>query len=96
MEASLATILAQLQLIHKGIDDIRDTQAFHGDCLNHLTDEMCQMNTWIGCIARHQSRLGGFAPSPKCESSVNPYASRDDDDDDASGSAHDDQMTTSQ
>ena len=54
------------------------------------------MNTWIGCIAHHQSRLGGFAPSPKCESSVNPYASRDDDDDDASGSAHDDEMTTSQ
>lgn len=54
------------------------------------------MNTRIGRVARHRSRLGRFAPSPKCESFVTSYASGDDDDDDASGSTHEDEMTTSQ
>ena len=42
-------------------------RANFGSCLDHLSDEMCQMNTRIGCIAHHQSRLGGFAPSPSPE-----------------------------
>ena len=35
--------------------------------LNHLSNEMCQMNTKIGRIAHRQSRLCGFAPSPSLE-----------------------------
>ena len=38
-----------------------------GSRLDHISDEMCQMNTTIGCIARQQSRLGGFAPSSSLE-----------------------------
>ena len=35
-----------------------------GSHLDHLFDEMYQMNTRISRIARCQSHLGGFAPSP--------------------------------
>ena len=35
--------------------------------LNHLSNEMCQMNTKICRIAHRQSRLCGFAPSPSPE-----------------------------
>ena len=70
-------------------------RANFGRCLDHIFDEMCQMNTKIVCIARQQSRLGGFA------SSSSPQPTEDslnggDNDDDASGSKYDDEMTTSQ
>ena len=42
VEASLIAILDQLQLMRADFDS-------H---LDHLSDEMCQMNTKIGCIAR--------------------------------------------
>ena len=32
--------------------------------LDYLTDEMCQMNTRVGCIAHRQARMAGFAPTP--------------------------------
>ena len=32
--------------------------------LDYLTDEMCQMNTRVGRIARRQARMVGFTPSP--------------------------------
>ena len=51
------------------------------------------MNTWIGRIAHHQSRLGGFPPSLECDSSDASLESGDDDN--ASGSSSD-EMTTSQ
>ena len=54
------------------------------------------MNTRIGCIARRQSKLGGFAPFLEHGSSNTPLASGDDNDDVAFGSSHDDEMTTSQ
>ena len=38
-------------------------EADFGDRLDYLTDEMCQMNTRVGHIARRQARLCGFAPS---------------------------------
>ena len=51
------------------------------------------MNTRVGCIARRQARLGGFAASP----SPSPEASIDDDGDDEDvSSSSDDEMTTSQ
>ena len=72
-------------------------RADFGSRLDHLSDEMCQMNTRIDRIAHRQSRLGGFAPSPSPE-----YAEESssldggDDDDDASSSEYDDEMMTSQ
>ena len=56
--------------------------------LDYLTDEMCQMNTQVGRIARRQVRMAGFAPSP----SLSPEASADKDDASSSG---DNEMTTS-
>ena len=64
-----------------------------GSRLNHLFDEMCQMNTRIGRIARRQSRLGGFAPSPSPDPSKESSNNGDDESDDASGSTNDDEMT---
>ena len=85
VEASLATIMDQLLLM----------RANFGSCLDHLFDEMCQMNTKIGRIARHQSRLGGFAPSPTLEP-AEVSSSDGGDDDDTSSSEIDDEMATSQ
>ena len=42
-----------------------------------LSDELCQVNTHVSCIARRQARLGGFVASP----SPSPEASEDEDDD---------------
>ena len=58
--------------------------------------KMCQMNTRIGRIARRQSRLGGFTPSPECGPSEESSARGDDDGDDVSSSKYDDEMTPSQ
>ena len=66
--------------------------------LDTLTDELCQVNTHVGCIARRQACLGHFAASPS--SSLEASADKDDednvdgDDEDASFSS-DDEMTTS-
>ena len=65
--------------------------------LDTLSDELYQVNTRVGCIARWQAHLGGFVESP----SPSPEASEDDDgdsdyddkDEDASSSG-DDEMTT--
>ena len=57
--------------------------------LDTLTDELCQVNTCVGHIARRQARLGGFveSPSPPPKSSEDDEASKDDDDDDKDGDA---------
>ena len=52
------------------------------------------MNTRIGCIARLQSRLGGFVPALENVSPVDSFANGDDDE--ASASSSNDEMTTSQ
>ena len=57
-----------------------------GSRLNHLSDEMCQMNTKIGHIARRQSRFGGFAPSPLPDPVEESFDGGDDESDDASSS----------
>ena len=70
-----------------------------GSCLDHLFDDMCQMNPKIGHITRHQSLLRGFASSPSPEldkSSSNGGDDDDDDDNDASCFETDDKMTSSQ
>ena len=68
-----------------------------GSCLDHLFDDMCQMNPRIGHITRHQSLLGGFAPSPTPEPIEESFTNGGDDDDyDASSSKTDDEMVASQ
>ena len=69
----------------------------YGSHLDHLSDEMCQMNTRISRITRRQSCLGGFAPSPSPKPTEK-SSSGGDNDDDANGSSFssDDEMTTSQ
>ena len=62
--------------------------------LESLTDEMCQVNTHVGCIARWQACLGDFAPSPSPSPKASVNEDGDDDDEDASFSS-DDEMTTS-
>ena len=67
-----------------------------GSRLDHLSDDMCQMNTKIGRIARRHSRLSGFAssPSPEHVKESSSLDGGDDDDDSASSSETDDEMTT--
>ena len=64
--------------------------------LDKLSDELCQVNTYVGCIARRQAHLGGFveSPSPPPDASEDDEASEDnddfngdDDDDDKDGDA---------
>jgi len=72
----------QLQLMH----------ADFGSCLDHLFNEICQMNTKIGRIARWQSRIGNFALSPSPDPTMESFDSGDD----AFGSTHNNKMTVSQ
>ena len=67
-------------------------------CLDTLNDELCQVNTRVGRIARRQAHLGGFveSPSPPSKASEDDDDSNNDDDDadgDASSSS-DDKMST--
>ena len=81
---TLDAIMAQLQHIDARLDT--------------LSDELCQVNTCVGHIARRQAYLGGFveSPSPYPESFKDDDDS-DDDDDDEDGDASslsDDEMST--
>ena len=84
VEVSLTAIMDKLQLIH----------ADFGSHLDHLLDEICQMNTRIGRITRRQSYLGGFAHSPSLDLAKSSLDGGDDDD--ASFSKTDDEMAPSQ
>ena len=68
-----------------------------GSHLDHLSDETCQMNTRIGRITCHQSRLGGFVPLPSPEHAEESSSSDggDDDDGDAFGFEYDDEIMAS-
>ena len=90
---TLATIMVQLKCMDA--------------CLDTLSDELCQVNNHVSCIARCQARMGGFmaslSPSPSLEAfedkDDNDRSGSDDDDDadadeDAS-SSDDEEMTTS-
>ena len=61
--------------------------------LDALSNELCQVNTYVSRIARRQARLGGFtaSPSPSLEASID----KDGDYVDASSSS-DIEKTTSQ
>ena len=66
-------------------------------CLDTLSDELCQVNTHVGCIAQQQAVMGGFTVA----SSLSPLASNDEGDDyfssdnvDDDGLPSDDEMST--
>ena len=67
-------------------------------CLDTLSDELCQVNTHVGRIARRQACLGGFVESPSPEASEdedNDGDSNDDgDEDDSAISPSDDEMSS--
>ena len=68
--------------------------------LDTLNDELCQVNTRVGRIARRQARLGGFIESPSPSTKVfddeeDDGDSYDDgDEDDSASSPSDDEMST--
>ena len=68
--------------------------------LDTHSDELCRVNTHIGCIAQRQAIMGGFtvASSPSFEASEDKsddgYSSDDADKDDDDGSPSDDEMST--
>ena len=52
--------------------------------IDTLSDELCQVNTRVGRIARRQAIMGGFAPeaSPPPPPVASNFDSKDEDDDD--------------
>ena len=69
--------------------------------LDTLSDELCQVNTCVGRIARRQAMMGGFtmasSPSPQAseDESDNGSGGTDDvDEDDDDGLPSDDEMST--
>ena len=71
-DVSLGDVMAQLQRMDARLDT--------------LSTEVYQVNVRVGCIARRQAAMGGFAPEPT-PSPPHPVASNsdaEDDDDDAS------------
>ena len=68
--------------------------------LNTLSDELCQVNIHVNCIAWQQARLGGFvesfSPSLEASKDEDDDGDSDDDDDDKdkdASSSGDDEMT---
>ena len=68
--------------------------------LDTLSDELCQVNTYVGRIAQRQAHLGGFvvSPSPSLkafEDEDDDGDSNDDDDDEDEDASffNDDEMT---
>ena len=57
--------------------------------LDTLSDELCQVNTSVGRIARRQAVIGGFTTSPS--PSPSPLALEEEDDDDGSVDDDDDE-----
>ena len=69
---------------------LQHIRADFGSRLDHLSNEMCHMNTRIGCIACHQSCFSSFTPSPLPKPLEKSLSGGDDDDDaDGSGSHND-------
>ena len=71
--------------------------------LDTLSDELCQVTTYVGHIAQQQARLGAFvaSPSPSLEASEDKDADDstgddDDDKDEDATSSSGDEITTSQ
>ena len=62
--------------------------------LNTFSDELCQVNTCIGCIARRQAEIGGYTmpstPVAPTDESDGSDSADDTDDDDATTSDDED------
>ena len=71
-------------------------------CFDTLNDELCPVNTRVGCIARRQAAMGGFttytSPSPLTlkDESDDGSDSDDVDEDDGASSSSDEEITVSQ
>ena len=63
--------------------------------LNTLTDELCQVNTCVSCIARWQAHLGGFIESPFPPFEASETSKDDDDSDDDDGDEDGDASSSS-
>ena len=61
--------------------------------LDTLSDELCQVNTYVGRIAQRQARLGGFVESPS--SSLEASEDEKDDGDSDGGDADEDKDASS-
>ena len=62
-------------------------------CLDTLSTELYQVNIRVGCIARRQAIIGGFAPKPT-PSPPHLVASDDDTSDDDGDASSTDEMST--
>ena len=68
--------------------------------LETLSDELCQVNTRVGCIARRQAVMGGFitytSPSPPVSKDENDdgFGSDDANEDEDASLPSDDEMST--
>ena len=64
--------------------------------LNTLSDELCQVNTCVSCIARQQVVMGGFivASFPSLVASEDDSDDDDADEDNGASSPSDDEMST--
>ena len=67
--------------------------------LDTLSDELCQVNTHVGQIAKRQASFGGFvvspSPSPEVSKDDDDDSNNDDDDEDGDASSpSDDEMST--
>ena len=74
---TLEAIMAQLQCMDARLDT--------------LSDELCQVSTYVARIARRQAHLGGFVASP----SLSTKASEDEDSDDGTGDDDEDEDDSS-
>ena len=65
-------------------------------CLNTFSDELCQVNTRVDCIAKRQACFGGFvkSPSPPLEASDFDDFDNDDDEDEDASLPSDDEIST--
>ena len=67
--------------------------------LDTLSDELCQVNTRVGCITRRQAVMGGLtmasSPSPEASEDDDNDSDNDDvDEDDGASSPSNDEMST--
>ena len=79
--------------------DVIMAQLQHMDaCLDTLSDEFCQVNTYVGRIAKWQACLGGFVespfPPPEASEEDDNSDNDDDDEDGDASSPSDDEMST--
>ena len=66
--------------------------------LDTLSDELCQLNTRVGCITRRHVVIGGYTMASSFEASEDKsddgFSDADDAEDDDDGSPSDDEMST--